>query len=276
MGYRENHQCPNAPRRDATTIPSHPHIHLFNPIFHIYSGLAFRGFQLDSTLRDATFQCFVEPSQFTFCTTSVIFWVSFRLSMSRLISSLTGQTFRDVSCGMRCYSRRAALQLYPLARFTYTQEVFLNLVSRQLRIVEVPIRVRGEREFGQSRVADSLWRYALRTALIIVRAYRDYWPLHFFGAIALGLLGLAAGLGGFFLIHYARTGQFRPHTWAVAGAGAALGLAALMMHMALIGDMLSRHRIYLEELLSRQREGPRDPRTPPEGPAAGTIPPSHQ
>jgi hypothetical protein len=65
--------------------------------------------------------------------------------MSRLISRLTGQKFYDVSCGMRCYHRRAALQLYLLARFTYTQEVFLNLASRQVRMVEVPIRVRGER-----------------------------------------------------------------------------------------------------------------------------------
>ena len=31
--------------------------------------------------------------------------------VSRLISRLAGQTFHDVSCGMRCYSRRAALQL---------------------------------------------------------------------------------------------------------------------------------------------------------------------
>ena len=182
--------------------------------------------------------------------------------MSRLISRLSGQTFHDVSCGMRCYSRRAALQLYPLARFTYTQEVFLNLVSRQLRIVEVPVRVRGERKFGRSRVADSLWRYALRTALIIVRVYRDYWPLRFFGALALGLLGLTAGLGGFFLLHYTRTGQFRPHTWAAAGACVSLGLAALMIHMGLVGDMLNRHRVYLEELLWRQREGPPGPRSP--------------
>ena len=48
--------------------------------------------------------------------------------------------------------------------------------------------MRGEREFGRSRVAGSLWRYALRTAAIIVRSYRDYWPLYFFGMIAFALL----------------------------------------------------------------------------------------
>lgn len=174
--------------------------------------------------------------------------------MSRLISYLTRQRFYDVSCGMRCYGRRAALQLYLLARFTYTQEVFLNLAFREVRIMEVPIRVRGQREFGQSRVAGSLLRYGLRTAAIIVRSYRDYWPLHFFGVLALALLACATALGALFLVNYVQTGSFRPHTWAGAAAGACVGLAALMLHLGLIGDMLNRHRIYLEELLFRQRE----------------------
>jgi len=175
--------------------------------------------------------------------------------MSRIISYLTKQRFYDVSCGMRCYGRRAALQLYLLARFTYTQEVFLNLAFREVRIAEVPIRVRGVREFGKSRVAGSLPRYALRTAAIIIRSYRDYWPLQFFGMIALSLFAGATAFGGFFLVHYARTGQFRPHTWAGVLAGACIGLAALAIHIGLIGDMLNRHRIYLEELLYRQRGG---------------------
>jgi glycosyltransferase involved in cell wall biosynthesis len=188
------------------------------------------------------------------------------LLMSRIISNLTGQRFHDVSCGMRCYSRRAALQLYLLARFTYTQEVFLNLAFRQVRIVEVPIRVRGVREFGRSRVAGSLWRYAFRTAAIIVRSYRDYWPLYFFGMISLALLACATALGGFFLFHYAQTGRFRPHTWAGVAAGACVMLSALTIHLGLIGDMLNRHRIYLEELLYRQRDRgwplPRGPEEP--------------
>lgn len=185
--------------------------------------------------------------------------------MSRIISNLTGQRFYDVSCGMRCYGRGAALQLYLLARFTYTQEVFLNLAFREVRIMEVPIRVRGVREFGRSRVAGSLWRYAFRTAAIIVRSYRDYWPLYFFGVTALALLACATALGVFFLVHYLRTGQFQPHTWAGVGAGACIGLAALMIHIGLIGDMLNRHRIYLEELLYRQRElGSRPPGRPEE------------
>jgi glycosyltransferase involved in cell wall biosynthesis len=178
--------------------------------------------------------------------------------MSRLISRLAGQTFYDVSCGMRCYGRRAALQLHLLGRFTYTQEVFLNLAFKQLRIVEVPIAVRGEREFGDSRVAGNLWRYGLRTVQIIFRCYRDFHPLRFFGGIAVLMLLPALGLGSFLLLHYAFTGSFSPYKWTGFTAAALLFLSLLMLHMAVIGDMLNRHRIYLEELLYRQRAGVRD------------------
>jgi glycosyltransferase involved in cell wall biosynthesis len=175
--------------------------------------------------------------------------------MSRLISSLAGQRFHDVSCGMRCYGRRAMLQLHLLARFTYTQEVFLNLAFKNLRIVEVPIRVRGERAFGESRVARSLWSYAWRTSQIIFRCYRDYHPLRFFGGAALALLAPALALSGFLLWHYVRTGGFSPHKWAGFAAVGLTVLAVLIAQIGVVGDMLTRHRVYLEELLYRQRSG---------------------
>jgi len=176
--------------------------------------------------------------------------------MSRLISSLAGQRFHDVSCGMRCYSRAAALQLHLLGRFTYTQEVFLNLAFKHMRIAEVPIRVRGEREFGESRVAGNLWRYALRSAQIIFRCYRDYHPLRFFGGIAAALCVPAFALGIFLLLHYLETGALTPHKWAGFAAAALLALALLVLQMGVIGDMLTRHRVYLEEVLFRLRNRP--------------------
>jgi glycosyltransferase involved in cell wall biosynthesis len=173
--------------------------------------------------------------------------------MSRLVSRLTDGTYYDVSCGMRCYSRRAMLSLNLLGKFTYTQEVFLNLAFKGLRIAEVPIAVRGEREFGKSRVASNLWQYATKTSGIIFRCYRDYRPLKFFGKIAAFLIVPAVLLEIFFFGHYFATGAFSPHKWAgFTGAGLAV-LGVMMFYMGLIGDMLDRHRIYLEEMLYQLR-----------------------
>ncbi len=173
--------------------------------------------------------------------------------MSRLISRLTGQTFHDVSCGMRCYSRRAALSLNLLGQFTYTQEVFLNLAFKQMRLVEVPVKVRGCRQHGESRVAGNLLSYALKTSRIIFRCYRDYHPMRFFGWLAAALFLAAAGLASFFLVHYLTTGSFSPHKWAGFTSAGLSFLSLMMFFMGIIGDMLNRHRIYLEELLYRQR-----------------------
>ncbi len=180
--------------------------------------------------------------------------------MSRLISRFAGQRFYDVSCGMRCYSRRAALRLHLLAPFTYTQEAFLNLAFKQMRIVEVPLRVQGQRRFGRSRVADNLWRYGYRTAKIVFRSYRDYFPMRFFGGLALALLVPALGFGLFLLAHYLRTGFFTPHKWAGFVAAGLVGLALILVHIGMIGDMLNRHRVYLEEILYRQRSAARSGR----------------
>ena len=178
--------------------------------------------------------------------------------MSRLVSRLAHQRFHDVSCGMRCYGRRAMQSLNPLGAFTYVQEVFLNLCFKGLRIAEVPIDVRGEREHGTSRVASSLWRYALFTSGILFRTYRDYRPMRFFGIIALLLLAPSLLLELFFFGHYALTGSFSPHKWAgFSGAALAL-LAVLVLAIGMLADQLNRHRVYLEELLYAQREERRE------------------
>jgi len=180
--------------------------------------------------------------------------------MSRIVSRLVRQSFHDVSCGMRCYSRVAALRIHPLGNFTYTQEVFLNLAFNQLRVAEIPISVRGQREFGSSRIAGNLWRYAMQTSQIILRCYRDYQPLRFFGGIALALAVPAAGLAVFLLAHYLLTGGFTPHKWAGFASVALLGLALIMLHTGVVGDMMNRHRVYLEEILYRERVRSTTPR----------------
>lgn len=174
-------------------------------------------------------------------------------AMSALVSRLAGVRMRDVSCGMRCYNRTAALHLHLLGRFTYTQEVILNLAFKGLRLREVPLRIRGVREFGQSRVARSLWSYAWHTSKIAFTAYRDYHPMRFFGGLAVALLIPATCLAAWLAIHFLRTGNFSPHKWAGFGSLAFLLLALAFLLTGLVGDMLNRQRIYLEEILFRQR-----------------------
>ncbi len=169
--------------------------------------------------------------------------------MSRLISLLTGQRLYDAACGFRAYSAKTAMNLNLTGRFTYTQETLLDIALKGGRIVEVPIRVRGTRKHGKSRVANSLIRYGIRALIIIFRAYRDYRPLRFFGVFALVQFLVALMLGGFFLMHFVLAGRFSPHLWAGITSGFLMIMSTLTLVIGILADMLDRIRLNQEKVL---------------------------
>lgn len=173
--------------------------------------------------------------------------------MARWVSRITGQVFRDVSCGFRAYSRDALMRLFLMGDFTYTHEVFLSLAFARVRMVEVPVRVRGVREFGASRVASNLFRYGSRTASIILKTYRDYRPLRFFGWLAGALLAMGTCFLAFLMYIKFTTGGFSPHKWAGFVAAVLAGSALAVYLVGLVAEMLDRIRAAQDELLYRLR-----------------------
>lgn len=180
--------------------------------------------------------------------------------VTRLINWVCGGTdFTDVSCGFRGFTREAAYRLTLFGRYTYTQETFIDLFSKGVRMAEVPLKVRGVREHGKSRVASSIWKYASNSLPIILRAMRDIQPLKFFGGIAaiLFLLGtMTLGFVGAWYVFHAHTerglGQVHttsPFTSLIPIGGVLITLAVLIGAVALLADMLGRHRRISEELL---------------------------
>jgi glycosyltransferase involved in cell wall biosynthesis len=175
-----------------------------------------------------------------------------------------GTSFTDVSCGFRAFNREAAYRLTLFGRFTYTQECFIDLFSKGVRMAEVPLKVRGVREHGKSRVASSIFKYATNSLPIILRAMRDIQPLKFFGGIALLLFVPAMVLATFVTAYYIINGRTTPYTSLITMSGVAITLAFLLGVLALLADMLGRHRKISEELLYLARRkvyaGKRPPR----------------
>src|SRR4051794_13812284 len=176
-----------------------------------------------------------------------------------------GTKFTDVSCGFRAFNREAAYRLTLFGRYTYTQECFIDLFSKGVRMAEVPLKVRGVREHGKSRVASSITKYARNSGPIILRAMRDIQPLKFFGGIAamLAVPGILAALFVtiWYMIPHSRTieiGNLKrvetvhvtsPFTSLIPISGALVTLGFLMFALALLADMLGRHRRISEEML---------------------------
>lgn len=162
--------------------------------------------------------------------------------MARMVSYIVGQRFDDVSCGFRAYTRETLLQLVLSGAFTYTQEMLLVLGQKGMRMLEVPMVVRGVREHGKSRVASNLFRYAFRTSSIIFSCVRDFSPGTFFNLSAAVLSLLALCFAGFFLIHRLVVGQFTPHIWAGFTAAFLFGFAFFAFGLGQVAAMVARIR----------------------------------
>lgn len=176
--------------------------------------------------------------------------------VTKMINWVCGGTkFTDVSCGFRAFNREAACRLTLFGRYTYTQECFIDLFSKGMRIAEVPLKVRGVREHGKSRVASSIVKYATNSFPIIMRAMRDIQPLKFFGGIALALFipGVLCGLwvAGWYFYTGLFEGRYRtsPYTSLITVSGVTVVLSFVMGVLALLADMMGRHRRISEELL---------------------------
>jgi len=173
--------------------------------------------------------------------------------VARWVSGLIGKTFRDVSCGFRAYGKNAYLRLVLMGEFTYTHETFLCLAFARMRMQEVPIVVQGVRSHGDSRVANNLFKYGWRTANIIWRAYRDYKPLRFFGALAALSAFIGLCCGAFLLWWKWKSGGFFPHKWAGFASAFFFFIGLTLFIVGVLAEMLDRIRFINEEALYRVR-----------------------
>lgn len=174
--------------------------------------------------------------------------------MVRIVNFITAKKFTDVSCGFRAYSRDAALQLTLFGRFTYTQESLIDLAFKGVAMQEVPLKVRGEREFGTSRVASNLWRYGIKSATIIFRAARDYKPFYFIAMPGLIVLAFGIATGIFLVWHFIDSGQTSPYRSLVTVSGVSIIIGFLLLFISFIADMIHRSRMGVEELLYLARK----------------------
>lgn len=167
--------------------------------------------------------------------------------VTRIVNRITGKRFTDACCGFRAYSRDAALQLTLFARFTYTQEVLIDAAFKGIEIVEVPLKVRGEREHGASRIAGSLWRYGVQSGCILLLAGRDHKPLHFFGLPGVLLIGLGIGVESFVIVGNLGSSHFILDRTLGFFSNAAMMGGMLLCVASLLADMIRRARIVLEK-----------------------------
>ncbi|MGZ6005074.1 MAG: glycosyltransferase family 2 protein [Candidatus Saccharimonadales bacterium] len=176
---------------------------------------------------------------------------------TKIVSNLTRQKFNDVTCGFRAYNKKALLALNINSQYTYTQESFQMLAMKKMDIKAVPVEVTYY-PGRKSRVVTSFFGFMARSAMNIIRAYRDFAPLRFFGT--LGLISFAAGAASliFLFIHWLTTKQFSPYKFVGFVGLYLISLALLIWTVGLVADMLDRllsNQEKIIEMTKKQRYG---------------------
>ncbi|HVX58690.1 MAG TPA: glycosyltransferase family 2 protein [Candidatus Saccharimonadales bacterium] len=169
---------------------------------------------------------------------------------ARVVSGLSRHEFHDVTCGFRAYNHKALISLNTDGTHTYTQESFQVLAMKRLRIASMPVQVRYYPE-RKSRVVKSIGHYVAVSSVNILRSYRDFAPLRFFG-----WLGFVPALIGvlfliFFIGHWIFTGQFSPYKFTGFAGVYFLTMGIIFWALGLVADMLSRMLNNQEKILER-------------------------
>jgi len=115
------------------------------------------------------------------------------IMFSKTFSKLLKTKLTDTTTGFRAFNKKvSALPL--INKFTYTQEQLIRSAKAGLKIGEIDIETRSTRP---SRLFSNPFSYAIRAWTNILRIYRDFAPIKFFGMIGLSFMSLGGFVGLF-------------------------------------------------------------------------------
>jgi glycosyltransferase involved in cell wall biosynthesis len=124
------------------------------------------------------------------------------IAFAKTFSGLLDTKLTDTTTGFRAFTSDVA-KLPLINNFTYTQEQLIRTGRERMKIVEVPIKTRRTR---QSRLFKNPLDYAIKAWINILRIYRDFAPLKFFGYFGGGLFSLGFLIGLYIIYHFITTG----------------------------------------------------------------------
>ena len=174
---------------------------------------------------------------------------------SAVVRRFSGLDVEDATSGFRAFSRRAALRLNVINRYTYTLETLIQAGRENLAVVTVLIEANPKTR--ESRLIRSTSRYVGRSAWTIVRIFITYEPLRVLGTVAAALLSLGTLIGLRFLYYYLTEGG-QGHVQSLILAAILLIIGFQTGVLGVIADLSATNRRLLEEVLARARERRRD------------------
>lgn len=164
------------------------------------------------------------------------------------IGKFLNYKINDLTCGFRAYTRETLLRINLPGNFTYTQEVIIDAIGKNLKVLWVPVEVTYFQD-RKSRVVKSVFKYVNNSFRIILKAVRDVRPMKFFGIPASLLIIASFGIFVYFGINYFQEFKITPYRNHLLLAVTLLLVGLQFLVFALIADMIKTNRRTTEEFI---------------------------
>lgn len=170
---------------------------------------------------------------------------------SAVLRLLSTTTVKDAPSGFRAFSKNAALKINVFDNYTYTMETLIQAGAKGLKVISVPIMVNPQTR--KSKLVKNIFDYVFKSAKTTIRMFIVYRPFRFFACLAgfVGIVGLS--LVCRFLYYYFNS-DGNGHIQSLIFASIFLISSALLLIVAIIGDLLSINRKLLEDIQTRVRK----------------------
>jgi glycosyltransferase involved in cell wall biosynthesis len=160
----------------------------------------------------------------------------------KFINALFDAQFSDVLSGYRAFSRRFVKTMPVLSRgFEIESEITLHALEHRVPVLEIPIAY-GARPHGSESKLHTL-QDGYRVLVTIVRLYKDYRPLRFFGLPGAVLFVIGVAIGIIVIHEFLELGQ-------VVG----VARAVFAVFSCLVGMLAIATALVLETVNRRARE----------------------
>jgi glycosyltransferase involved in cell wall biosynthesis len=172
-----------------------------------------------------------------------------------VLNQAAGTDVPDAVSGFRAYSREAALELNPIANYSFATETTIQASHKRQAMVSIPVKTNPK--LRESRQFKSSWEHVRKSSITIVRAFVMYRPYALF--LTLGVFFLMLGALPFLKFLYELLTQktqdvFGPHHLQSLIVGSVLLVAAFISFtLGVIADLIRINRLLLEDLLLMEK-----------------------
>lgn len=170
-----------------------------------------------------------------------------------VLNIAAGTKIPDVTSGFRAYSRAAALQLNPVAPYSFATETAIQAAQKGQKIAIIPIKTNPMTR--ESRQFKSNWQHVRKSSVTIIRAFYMYRPFVLF--LSLGglflLIGVMPFLHFFWLTLTTRSAYGAHHLQSLIAGTVFLIASFTTFTLGVIADLIRINRLLLEDILERQK-----------------------